>query len=78
MDTGSSDRTACAAVIEAVAAHEGIEPTDLDDPLVEAIDPEGLNTICQDSSVCVSFEYHGYLVTIDSENHVDLTDATPS
>lgn len=75
LDTRQSDQTPSTAVIEAVAAHEAVDPKTLTEPLCEAIDPDGLDAVCRNSAVRVTFEYHGYLVTIDSENQVDLTDA---
>jgi hypothetical protein len=72
--TDSAERTASTAVIEAVATHDEIDPLDVTPPLCEAIDPDGLNAVCRTSSVRVSFQYHGYLVTIDGENQVDLTE----
>ncbi len=72
MTIHSADLTPSMAVIEAVAAREGVDPTTLTDPLCEAIDPEALNTMCRTSTVRVTFEYHGYLITIDGDNQVDL------
>jgi hypothetical protein len=74
MKTNSSGLAPTTAVIEAVAARESIEPLDLTEPLCKAIDPDGLNTVCCSSPVHVTFEYHGYLVTIDGDNQVDLTE----
>ena len=76
MNTNSSGRTPSTAVIEAVAAREEVEPLDLTEPLAEAIDPDGLNAVCRTNPVRVTFEYHGYIVTIDGDTQVDLTDIT--
>jgi hypothetical protein len=73
----SADEKASAAVVEAVADREGTDEVNLPGPvLFEAIDPGALNAICRGDSVRVSFNYCGYRVTIDSENNVELTDAT--
>jgi hypothetical protein len=69
-----TDQKASEAVIEAVADREGVDPRDLSETLFEAVDPDALNMICREDSVRISFEYHGYLVTIDGRNNVDLTD----
>ena len=73
-DDRSADKKASLAVIKAVANEEGIDSRALTDPLFEAIDPGALDAICHNSSVRVSFEYHGYLVTVDGENNVNLSD----
>lgn len=74
MNPRSRDETACDAVMEAVAAAEGVDPVEITEQLWDVIDPDQLNAICDTGSVYVSFEYHGYHVTIDSEHTVDLTD----
>jgi len=72
MPPKSPAETTCVAVIEAVADEKGVDPRNIIDPLFESIDPDALNTICQNNPVEVSFEYHGYRVTVDSEHNVDL------
>ncbi len=74
MTTDSSNRTPSTAVIQAVAACERVEPVDLMEPLSEAINPDGLNAVCRASTVHITFEYHGYIVTIDADNQVDLAE----
>lgn len=72
--TTGSDQLAT-VVVTAIADQEGIDPTDLDPPLYEVVDPEALNRLFADTTGRVSFEYHGYLVTVDAEGSVTLTDA---
>ena len=74
MTTNSSGQTPSTAVIQAVAACEGVEPMELMEPLGETIDPDGLNSVCRTSTVHVTFEYHGYIVTIDTDNQVDVAE----
>lgn len=74
MNTRSSRLTPTTAVIEAVAAREGIDPLDLTDSLCDVIDPDGLNAVCRTGTVRVTFAYHGYLVTVDGDNQVELTE----
>jgi hypothetical protein len=57
-----------------VAASEEVDVCALTEPLYKSIDPDGLNAVCSTSTVRVTFEYHGYLVTIDGDNQVDLTE----
>lgn len=76
MTTNLSDLAPSTAVIKAVAAREDIEPMDLMEPLGETIDPDGLNSVCRSSTVHVTFEYHGYIITIDTDNEVDLVKIT--
>lgn len=54
------DVTVTRAVIEAVAAREGVAPTDIDEPLYEVIDPDALDNLFTDTTGRVVFEYHGY------------------
>lgn len=76
MTTNASGQTPSTAVIRAVAAREGVEPMDLTEPLGETIDPDGLDSVCRTSTVHVTFEYHGYIVTIDTDNQVNLVKIT--
>lgn len=53
------------AVVENVAAREGADPTELDVPLVEVLDPDALRQLVDRSgrespgSVRIEFDYHG-------------------
>jgi hypothetical protein len=60
------------ALLAAVAEREGVAEADLETPLFDAINPEALDELFNDSSGHVTFEYAGYLVTIDDEQAVDL------
>jgi len=65
------------AVVEAVAAHEGVDPLDLP-PLYDAVDPSALDTLFAprpDGSVRdgqLSFRFAGYDVTVHTSGEVDL------
>lgn len=66
-------------ILEAVAANEGVEPADLDDPLYRAIDADALDDLFEhvderDSSgiVDVTFTYAGYEIRIASDGTLDL------
>lgn len=54
------------AVVEAVAAEEGCEPTELPVPLYEYVDPEALDAfVASATGARVSFAYGKYEVAID-------------
>jgi len=69
--TGSS---LSSLVVEAVARREGVEPTDLRDPLFAVIDPEALDNLFRDGTGTVTFEYHGYRVVAESDGEVTIDD----
>lgn len=60
------------AVIEAVAIADNIEPEGLEPSLYEVIDPDALNALFRGTKGEVTFEYAGYLVTVDNQSCVDL------
>ena len=65
-----------AAVVEAVAAAEGVEPVDLDVPLYSAIDPDALDRLFRsapaDNGIIgrITFTYAGYDVTVQATGDV--------
>lgn len=61
------------AVLEAVAAEEGCEPTDLDAPLYEHVDPEALDALVSSPiKGRITFTYHGYRLTVDDDGAVSV------
>jgi hypothetical protein len=67
------------AVIRAVARAEGIDPTDLETPLYEAVDPDALDDLVSlgpadhpSSGVRVEFTYCGYEVQVRGDGTVTL------
>ncbi|WP_277555746.1 HalOD1 output domain-containing protein [Halobaculum limi] len=60
------------AVVTAVGAEAGVELSDLKPPLYEVVDPDALDTLFQDTTGTVSFEYHGSVVSVDHTNAVTL------
>jgi len=66
------------AVVRAVAAVSGLDPVpgrspDCLDPLYTAVDPDALDTLFRPGSLGrVTFHYHGYEVTVDSDGRVLL------
>lgn len=67
------------AIIRAIAATEGIDPTALDTPLYEAIDPDALDDLVQlrraggaPSPVRVQFSYYGYEIHVHGDGKLVL------
>jgi hypothetical protein len=68
-----ADRTLCEAVVTAVADAEGVDPTELTQPLYDAVDPEALDTVFRRSDGWITFEYYGYVITVDAGGTVELS-----
>ena len=62
-------RSASEAVVHEVAEQEDVQPEDLNPPLFEAVDPDALDGLLKNTGT-VSFEYHGYVVTVDHSANV--------
>jgi hypothetical protein len=73
MTTDGHSPSLSEAVVAAVADSEGVAPADLDRSLYEVIDPDALDALFNDVRGRVTFEYLGYVVTIDSEGDVELS-----
>lgn len=68
-------------IVETVAAREGVDPMDLDEPLFAAIDPDALDALLQRgetrstmSPIQLTFVYHGYEVTVTSDGAVEVSE----
>ncbi|WP_435064207.1 HalOD1 output domain-containing protein [Halobaculum sp. EA56] len=57
-------------ILSEVADREGVPAAELDPPLYEAVEPDALRTLFRDASGSVSFEYHGFLVTVTDDGTV--------
>jgi hypothetical protein len=68
-------RSVGVVVAREVAAREGVEPSELPEPLHRVVDVEALNRLIASGAVRVSFRYLGYDVTVDDTGSVDLTPA---
>lgn len=76
-----SDCSVAQAILRAVASHEGVDETTLDQPLFEVIDPDALEALYAHSSATstpptVSFEYQGYTVVVESPDHIEVQPET--
>lgn len=84
MNEGTSDNVRPSdRVVAAVAEREGVNPTDLHQPLDSVVDPEALNDIFADRldgkrrpGGRVVFEYYGYTVTVEDEGEVTVEPAS--
>ncbi|QCS41689.1 HalOD1 output domain-containing protein [Natrinema versiforme] len=66
-------------VVEGVAAHEGVDPVELEPPLHEVIDTDALDALFQstgDSSATIEFTYRGKRVCVDDSGQVQVTEAS--
>jgi hypothetical protein len=61
------------AVIEAVAAREGVDPAELPEALYDAVDTDALDSLFRAEDGEVVFPYMGYEVRVTSAGVVDLT-----
>lgn len=62
-------------VLAAVADREGLDPTELTDPLYRAVDPDALDHLFRGTETGagrVVFEYHGYEVTVCGSGDVNV------
>lgn len=60
------------AVIEAVAEAEGVDPSELSEPMFSVIDPDALDTLFQTANGTLTFSYHGYVVTVEARGEVTV------
>lgn len=67
-------KTPTQAVVERIAAAEGVDPLDLQPPLFDAIDTEALDTLINsaNSQTSVQFVYQGYTISVDGDCNVEL------
>lgn len=68
-----SDRSPTEAVLAAVAEAEGVPVDSLRESLYEAVNTDSLDHLFRTGRAEISFAYMGYIVTVDSELHVELT-----
>ena len=64
-------------MVEKIARRSGVDPTELEPPLFDIVDPDALdalfdmpNTAATGGDVCISFRYNGYQVFIDGSQQV--------
>jgi hypothetical protein len=78
MEVPGRSQAASEAVVEAVSDREGVDPAELDRPLYEVIDPDGLDRLMEggpgETPVYVTFRYYGYHVTVSSAGDVTVSE----
>lgn len=67
-----SSHSVTEAVLAAVAEAEGVPVESLRESLYEAINAESLDQLFRTGRAEVSFDYMGYIVTVDSDLQVEL------
>lgn len=78
-EPASEDVPPSRSVVEAVAAEEGVDATELSPPLYTAIDPDVLDTIFPvgggtEGTGKLVFEYLGYEVTVRANGAVEVSE----
>ena len=75
----TQENSVCQTVIEAIADAEGADPTELNPPLYEAIDPDALENLFDDGRMIgkIIFNYHGYEVSVFPDGYVSINDHGP-
>ncbi|WP_222919001.1 HalOD1 output domain-containing protein [Natrinema sp. SYSU A 869] len=85
MSTPDGEVPPTQAIIEAIAAHKGIDVTEVEppayDPLFTVVNPEALNALFHTtagtaSNVVVRLEYEGYEVVVRPGSDVDVRDSS--
>ncbi|RQG91622.1 hypothetical protein EA462_06640 [Natrarchaeobius halalkaliphilus] len=73
-------------ITRAVAAYDGVRPTELDPPLYDAIDTDALNALFRPSdnatdnrSISLEFRYEDYTIRVAGPDdiEIELANATP-
>lgn len=69
----------CERVIDAIAEAEETDPTELNPPLYEAIDPDALDTLFGKGGTIgkLIFNYNGYEVSVFPDGYVSVDDDGP-
>ncbi len=59
-------------IVAAVSRREGVAPHELEEVLYDAVDPDALDQLFNNTNGSVTFDYHGYRITVDSDGNIDL------
>ncbi|APW98972.1 hypothetical protein CHINAEXTREME_14845 [Halobiforma lacisalsi AJ5] len=80
--TASGEVPPSQAIIEAIAAQEGVDPTEMEppeyEPLYSVVNPEALDSLFRTShatgqrNAVVALEYEGYDVVVHGDGRVDV------
>ena len=74
---GASSETLSSAVVSAVAAAEGVDASELTEPLFDVIDPDALDALFRPNGATplngkLQFDYYGYEVTVYGNRQVEV------
>lgn len=72
----SQAETVTYRVVQSVADAAGVDPLDLP-PLYDAIDPDTLAAMTDETEVGITFQYAGHAVEVRSDGSVTVTDGFP-
>lgn len=66
-------------IVETVAEREGVEITELESPLHEAIDTDALESLfaTPQMDASVTFAYCGYSIRVDDSGEIRVSDPSP-
>lgn len=67
-------------IVEGVAAHENVDPMDLEPPLHDVVDTDALDALFRtgdDSTATVEFTYCGTRVRVDDAGTIDISPTSP-
>ncbi len=68
----AAEQTIGEAVVEAVAAEEGVTPSQLSKPLYSVVDSDALDSLFRSTSGSITFRYYGYEITVDAADRIEL------
>ena len=86
-ETEYTTRPPSIALVESIAAIEGVPPTDVDFPLYESVDPDALDILFadpeddetpDDGEIVVEFRVNGYMVQIRNNGRITVKDTNQS
>jgi len=63
-------------IVDAVAEAEDVEPTALDPPLAQVVDPDALETLIEDTTASeleIRFAYRDHEVVVDESGRVQIS-----
>lgn len=72
MDDSEDSRSLGEAILLEISEQTGVPPAEMNPPLFDVIDPDALETLFRGNTGHVSFEYHGFLVTVDHTGTVTV------
>lgn len=71
-DSSGDSPSPSQAVLHEIAEDTEVRPEALNPPLYDAVDPDALDAVFRGDTGHVTFEFHGYVVTVDHSGAVDL------